>query len=300
MFENIDEIIAEAPEGFDGSAETPAALHLFDIDEAKPTMDAARIEKYHHLTAKLLYLSKRARPDIQTAVSFLCTRVKGPTEDDWKKLQRTIRYLQSSKWLPLTLEAGGSGDIKWWVDASYGVHSDYRGHTGGTLTLGKGHQYSSSTKQKINTRSSTESELVAVDDLMPNILWTRLFIKAQGYKVNGNTIYQDNKSTILLASNGKASSGKRTKHINIRYFFITDRVAKGEVDIKHCPTNNMLADFFSKPIQGSLFREQRKAILNLEFDDITGYGPGGYKPATSQECVGRKSQRNQNEGKSQE
>ena len=82
------------------------------------------------------------------------------------------------------------------------------------------------------------------------------------------------------------SSSKRTKHINMRYFFITDRVANGEVDIKHCPTNNMLADFFSKPIQGSLFREQRKAILNLEFDDITGYGPGGYKPATSQECVG--------------
>ena len=99
-------------------------------------------------------------------------------------------------------------NIKWWVDASYGVHPNCRGHTGGTASIGKGHYYSTSTKQKLNTRSSTESELVAVDDLMPMILWTRLFMEAQGYKVEDNIIFQDNKSTLLLAENGKASSGK--------------------------------------------------------------------------------------------
>ena len=101
---------------------------------------------------------------------------------------------------------------------------NYRGHTGGTVSLGKGHQYSTSTKQKLNTRSSTESELVAIDDLMPSVLWTRLFLEAQGYKVRDNVILQDNKSTLLLAENGKASSGRRTKHINIRYFYMSSKV----------------------------------------------------------------------------
>jgi hypothetical protein len=72
--------------------------------------------------------------------------------------------------------------------------------------MGKGFPIVSSTKQKLNTRSSTESELVGVDDMMSSILWTRYFLKAQGYHVNDNIIFQDNKSTMLLEWNGKASS----------------------------------------------------------------------------------------------
>ena len=78
--------------------------------------------------------------------------------------------------------------------------------------------WSNSIKQKINTRSSTEAELVAVDDMMPQILWTRYFMEAQGYGSKNTIVYQDNKSAILLEKNGKMSSSKRTKHINIRYF----------------------------------------------------------------------------------
>ena len=73
----------------------------------------------------------------------------------------------------------------------------------------------SSTKSKINTRSSTESELVGVDDMMSLILWTRYFLNHQGYKVNGNIVFHDNKSTMLLERNGKLLSGKSTKHINV-------------------------------------------------------------------------------------
>jgi hypothetical protein len=82
----------------------------------------------------------------------------------------------------------------------------------------------SSTKQKLNTRSSTETDIVGAHDFMPAICWTRYFMKAQGYGVKDNVLFQDNKSSILLEKNGKASRSKRTKHINIRYFFITHRV----------------------------------------------------------------------------
>ncbi len=95
------------------------------------------------------------------------------------------------------------------------VHPNIQGHTGGVLTLGTGAPVVTSTKQKLNTRSSTICEVVAVDDMIPQILWTWLFMQEQGIKVADNILYQDNKSAILLEKNGWASSSKRTKHIEI-------------------------------------------------------------------------------------
>jgi hypothetical protein len=112
----------------------------------------------------------------------------------------------------------------WYADASFAVHPNMRGHTGGRSTLGRGFPISVSTKQKLNMRSSTESLLVGVHDMMPIICWTRYFLLSQGCRIIENLLLQDNKSSILLERNGRALSGKRTRHINIRYFFITDRV----------------------------------------------------------------------------
>jgi hypothetical protein len=214
---------------------------------------------YHHNTAKLLFLCKRARPDVQPAVGLLPTRVKAPDTDDYKKLGRTLKYLRGTLYMPLMLKAEDINIIKWYVDASFAVHPNMKSHTGGVFTLGKGVIYGTSTKQKINTKSSTEAELVGVNDLMPQILWTRYFLEAQGYEISESIIHQDNKSTILLAENGKASSGHRTRHINIRYFFVKDRVASGEVKIEQCPTENMIADFFTKPLQGGFVSKNEKS-----------------------------------------
>lgn len=132
------------------------------------------------------------------------------------------------------------------------------------MSLGKGAVYSSSMRQRINTRSSTEAELVGTNDFMPQILWTRYFLQQQGYAVTHNVLHQDNQSAILLETNGKGSSGKRTRHINIRYFFISDRIAAGELSVKYCPTTEMLGDFFTKPLQGAAFRKFHDAILNIQ------------------------------------
>ena len=168
-----------------------------------------------------------------------------------------------TKDLVLTLEATSLSTIKWWVDASFAVHKDCRSHTGATMTLGKGCPINISTKQKLNTTSSTVAELVGVSDAMSIILWTRLFLKAQGFEVKDNIVYQDNQSAILLENNGKRSSGKRTRHIDIRYFFVTDNVRQGNITITYCPTGDMVGDFHTKPVQGSLFRRHRATIMNL-------------------------------------
>ena len=120
--------------------------------------------------------------------------------------------------MPLILVVNITGVLKWMPGGSHGVHPNMLGHTGGGLCMGRGYPISTSTKQKLNTCSSTESEIIGVSDCMPSILWTRLFLEAQGYDVTNNIIYKYNKSAILLEKNGKASSGKLTKHINMRYF----------------------------------------------------------------------------------
>ena len=124
----------------------------------------------------------------------------------------------------MTLTADKSGIINWWIDASFAVHPDYRSHTGASMTMGRGCPINMCAKQKINTRSSTEAELVAVNDTMTMVLWVRMFLEAQGFDVKDNIIFQDNQSAILLKNNGKQSSGKRTRHIEIRYYFITDNI----------------------------------------------------------------------------
>ena len=76
-------------------------------------------------------------------------------------------------------------------------------------------------------------------------------------------LYQDSTSTIQLERNGKASSRQRTKHINIEYFFIKDRVESGEITIIYCPTEDMIADFFTKPLQGIKFIQFRESIMGF-------------------------------------
>jgi hypothetical protein len=187
-----------------------------------------------------------------------------------------MKYPRGTRTLPLILSANGTGILKWWVDAAFAVHPNMQRHSGGGLSLGRGFPIVSSTKQKLNTRSSTESEIVGADDFMPAICWTQYFMEAQGYQVQDNIFFQDNKSAILLEKNGKASSSKRTKHVNIRYFFITDHVNKGDISLVWCPTGDMIEDFMTKPLQGALFQKFRDQIMGV----VPAQDPGPGKTIT--------------------
>ena len=192
-----------------------APENLFVVDKDCKKLDSVKAKAFHNIVAKALYVMKRARPDISVAVALLTTRVRGPDQQDWENLSHLMQYLHSTRDLPLILGADCTGIVKWFVDASFAVHTNMRSHSGGAVTLGHRFPIVTSTKQKLNTRSSTESELVGVDDLMPSILWTRNFLKAQGYEVTKNILYQDNKISILLEKNGKSLSSKITRHISI-------------------------------------------------------------------------------------
>ena len=194
-------------------------------------------------------------------MSFLATRVLCATEQDNIKLTRALKYLRSTADLGLTLEVNDIISVLGYVDASYGVHIDGKSHTGAAISLGKGAVYAKSAKQKVVSKSSTEAELIGLSDSASQIIWTRDFLIGQGYKLDAATIFQDNMSTMALAKNGQSNS-ERSRHINIRYFFVKDRVDQGEVRIEYKPTGEMIADVLTKPLQGSLFARLRDLLLN--------------------------------------
>ena len=109
--------------------------------------------------------------------------------------------------------------------------------------------------------SSTEAGLIDINDVAGQILWTHNFLIEQGYSVGASMVHQDNKSAMLLSSNGILSSSKQTKHINVRHYFIKDRIEKGEINIVFCPTSNMTTNYFTKPLQCSQFVRFRDVII---------------------------------------
>ena len=272
MIKQIQRASDDFPDEIGKSSSTSASDHLFQVRDPKETekmgkwLPEEQAVHFHHTVAQLLFISTRVRKDIQTAVAFLTTRVKKPDEDDWGKLKRVLKYLKGTKHLKLTLVVDNMGVIRWWVDASYNAHEDCKGQTGAMMSLGRGAAISSSRKQKLNVRSSAEGELVGIDDALPCILWCRYFIEAQGYTIEQNILYQDNKSTILLATNGRWFSSKRTKHIKSRYFSVKDKIDQGELEVQYMPTEKMWCDTLTKPKQGKGFCIDRSRIMNCDED----------------------------------
>jgi hypothetical protein len=243
-----------------GTAATPAEVGLFTVgvDDA---LSPEQAKAFHSRVAKLLYLGKRVRPDILTAVIYLATRVQKPCEEDWKKLERVLKYINGTRQLGLRIKPGPEIKVEAFVDASYAVHADYRSQTGCVISIGGGSVYCKSGKQKLTSKSSTEAELVGLSDSLPQIIWLRNFLIAQGHQLGPARVHQDNKSVLNLVQRG-APASERTRHINIRYFFAKDKVDSKEIELAYLPTEQMVADMLTKPLQGSLFRSLRASLLN--------------------------------------
>jgi hypothetical protein len=246
--------------GVDRAAATPATATLFDVREGSPLLDKEGREFLHSAVAKLLFLAKRTRPELLPATSFLATRVQSPNEDDMNKLARVLKYLYGTKGQTLVLSFEKGMNLRAFIDASYGVHVDGKSHTGGVMTLGGGGLGPRSIKQKIVAKSSTEAELIGVSDYLGDVIETRNYLIAQGYAMGPALVLQDNQSTLHLIKNGRTSSD-RTRHIDVRYFFVKDRVEQGEIVCRHQPTGSMLADVLTKPLQGKLFRVLQQELL---------------------------------------
>ena len=238
---------------------TPATSRLFDNAAAEELNDTEK-KKFHTVVAKLLYLSKRTRADILTAVAYLCTRVKYPTKEDQKKLDRVMGYLSATKDKKLLLTSERDLRVIAHIDAAFGTHSDGKSHSGAAIFIGDACVLAVSKKQKIVTKDSTEAELVALSDLISTVEQCDEFMREQGMKdMKIPLILQDNMSTISLVTKG---GGKpRTKHLRVRQHLVKDKVSGKEISIVHTPTTKMLADAMTKPTQGEQFRWMTGRIM---------------------------------------
>jgi hypothetical protein len=170
MIGYLKEVFNDFHEEIMGMAMSPATTNLYDgrPNEERTVLGEEQARAFHHDVALLLFATARARKDIQHTVAFLTTRVKSRDKDDWTKLKRLLKYIRGTIYMPLILRANSLNIVKWWVDASYAAHGDCKGHTGATMSMGMGMGMGMgsitgiSKKQKINTRSSTELELVGL------------------------------------------------------------------------------------------------------------------------------------------
>jgi hypothetical protein len=242
-----------------GFAATPATEKLFTPDPTSPPMDET---EYRSRVMKIMYLAKRTRPDVLLPTAYLATFSAAPTEADNRKLDRVFMYINATRDQPLIIKPQ-SLDLFAYIDASHGTHADSKGHTGVVISLGQagGTVFAQSVKQRIVTKSSTESELVGIDDGISQVLWSRTFMSEIGLLAAKPTIvFQDNQSTIKIAENGPGQKG-RTRHLDRRYFYISEKIANKDIQLEYMPTADMLADLLTKPLTALYFVKLRRILM---------------------------------------
>jgi hypothetical protein len=204
---------------------------------------------------------KRVILDLETSVSFLMKRMSKSTNEDWNKLKHVLDFVKKTKSDERTIGAETLSQIWNFIDASHAVHENMRSHTGGLMSMGLGLIHGKSCSQTMNTKSTTESELVGVSEYLPYNVWFCNFMEEQGYQIKENILYQDNKSAILMEINGRNLCTVSSSNVNVRYFWVKDRVDQGKIKVWYLPTHLMLANFYTKHLMGKLFETMREYIM---------------------------------------
>jgi len=265
MQKYIEDLVVET--ATTGTARTPAGEDLFEIDVNATPMDKNEAKSFHRVVAQCLYLACRARPDILCSTIFLTTRVQVPTAEDRHKLTRLLKYLNGTKELGIMLGGDTSGNIgvTIYADAAFNKYPNGRSNAGIFITLGRGPIIAKSGSIKSVAKSIAEAELMSASDGVSLGEWVHEFVIHQpgGESVGPSVLKEDNTAAIQLMKNGRSNSA-RTGHIKLRYFFVKQYIDDGSIILEHCPTDEMIADILTKPLQGSHFEFLRSYLLGYE------------------------------------
>jgi hypothetical protein len=180
-----------------------------------------------------MYLATKTRPDILFAVSTLASRSADPRESDMRQLNRVYQYLSGTRDFRVRLRCCDM-ELSASVDASFGVHRDDKSHSGMSLFLSGCPIFSRSSKQKTVATSSMHAEVLALYDSVPYVVWMRDLLSELGY-VQGlpTVVEQDNKSALMAYEKGWNKS-ERTRHISIKYSYITEQISGGGDPARIC------------------------------------------------------------------
>jgi Reverse transcriptase (RNA-dependent DNA polymerase)/gag-polypeptide of LTR copia-type/GAG-pre-integrase domain len=234
-------------------------------DHVSPTLlSSSEKTTYREIVGSLMYLSVMTRPDITFAVSTLSQYLESPTTTHLIAVKRVIRYLKGTKHLRLTL-GGHEINLSGYSDADWASQLHRHSISGFAMFIGSGAVSWSSKKQPIVTLSSTESEYVALTHSSKDIIWIRklLFEFSSIISISSNapSLFCDNQGAIRLSSDSTFHA--RTKHIDVHFHFIRQTVSQGHLTLHYIPTNDMIADIFTKSLAFNKFTKFR-SLLGLQ------------------------------------
>jgi hypothetical protein len=218
----------------------------------KESNDSPPVSKrdFLSLVMALMFAARFTRPDILLPVTVLATRNCNPTQHDYSEAIKIVKYLAKDPTVGLVFDGTVPLEPSISADSSHAIHSDGYGQGGIVLTLGSAAVFCRSFKLKTVTRSSSESELVTLEEASTYAVWWKTLLIDLGImkKDEAILIYQDNLSTIILAQTG--GNFKRTKHFVIRESFVRERIKENDVTLLYKCTEDMDADFLTKNLPG--------------------------------------------------
>jgi hypothetical protein len=228
---------------------TPADPSLVIKADGKPVKDTV---PYKEAIGSLIYCMVCTRPDIAYIVGVLSRYMAAPKEHHWNCVKRVLRYLKGT--IQKEIQYGGLyKNILGYSDSNFAADVDDRKSTGAYLfIMNSGAVSWVSKKQQTVAKSTTEAEYMALSQASCEAIWIRSFLKEIGsHKEEPILIYGDNQGALKLAQNPQYHN--RTKHIDIVYHFIRERISKGEIKVEFIPTKEMIADILTKAMSPKQF-----------------------------------------------
>jgi len=256
-------------------ASTPGAVKgSVDLEEAASSAAVDR-QQYQEMVGTLMYSAVSCRPDIAHAVQQLAQAMQAPTQMHLLAAKRVFRYLAGTKDVGLVfgsrsdqvLETRGRKfnnfrlDVCAFADADWANDKADRKSITGWVAKVNGDPISwASKKQRTVAQSTCEAELYAEAAAIQEVLWLRGLLQELGLHVQtGSVVNGDNQSTIAISQNG--IKGERTKHVDVKYHFITETVQSGKVQLQWIPTTQQQADIFTKALAAPVFEQFRKLLM---------------------------------------
>jgi hypothetical protein len=239
---------------------TPSDSDLFCDTSHMPLCDATT---YRQLIGSLIHLL-RTRYDIQKEVVFLSSKMSLPTVGDMEKGIKVLQYLKGTPTLGPRYHTDEGPILYVYVDAAYAVHHDGRSQTGCSFHIGRHSApfYVKAGKQsECVSIGSMEAEYVALSQAARKLLEFRYLLEDIGFpQLSPTVIYEDNMSAINLAIAPHIT--RKSRHIHTRHHFIRDLIQQKLAVVRHLATEDMLADFFTKPYGPKQFRATRTQLFN--------------------------------------
>jgi hypothetical protein len=225
---------------------SPCAADLFDPKE--DVSEPCDKTYFLSLIMSLMYLARISRPDILFPTTYMATKSANPTTDDLGHAKRILRYLKGTIGYVMCF-TGKNIDLSIYADASHGIYADGKGHYGVVFVVGNDEVVRMSHKMKCVSLSSTESELVAAVDASTYLRWLIALFRELSIQIElPVTLHQDNQSTIHQLNNG--STFRRSKHMVIKTHFTRGLIEEGLLKLVYTPSEQMLADAYTKPYNG--------------------------------------------------